>query len=273
MLSVAILDMYNGAPNQGMRNIHQLLDTFAISNNIQLKRQVFDVRGAHDIPSLDFDVYIGSGGLGSPIDPEGWENDWKGLVKEIMQHNRVEPKKKWMFMICHSFQLMCYHFNLAHVNKRQKESFGIFPMHQTKQGKQNALIAALSDPFYAVDSRKWQVIQPNLNALNKMGAEILAIEKNKPNVSFERATMAIQFSKEILGTQFHPEADAIGMLHYLEADEKKEFIIQTYGLKKYKDMVESLEDPKKIALTQQLIIPVFLKTALDNVKQTMANIA
>lgn len=273
MLSVAILDMYKGSPNQGMRNIHQLADSFAQTHNIAVNKQVFDVRGAKEIPDLSFDVYISSGGPGSPIDAEGWEASWKSLVEKIIQHNLVEPNKKWMFMICHSFQLMCYHFNLAVVNKREKESFGVFPMHPTKQGKHHALMAALPDPFYAVDSRKWQVIQPNFKALHLMGAEILAIEKHRPNVNFERATMVIQFTPEILGTQFHPEADAKGMLHYLGEDEKKELVIQTYGLNKYNDMVESLEDQSKIANTQQLILPVFLKNALEKIIQPLKSFA
>lgn len=269
MLSVAILDMYKGEPNQGMRNIHQLLDTFALSHHISLRKHIFDVRAAHEIPNLDFDIYISSGGPGSPVDNEGWEVAWKNLVEKIIAHNRVETNKKWLFLICHSFQLMCYHFNLAMVNKRQSESFGIFPMHPTKQGKQHDLMKALPDPFYAVDSRKWQVIQPNLKALDEMGAKILAIEKHRPHVSFERATMAIEFTPEILGTQFHPEADAKGMLHYLGQNEKKELVIQNYGLNKYNNMVESLEDPSKIALTQQLMLPVFLKNALDKIKQNL----
>jgi GMP synthase-like glutamine amidotransferase len=271
MLSVAILDMYKGEPNQGMRNIQQLVDTFAQTYNISINKQVFDVRGANEIPNLAFDVYISSGGPGSPIDTEGWEASWKSLVEEIIAYNRVEPNKKWLFLICHSFQLMCFHFNLAEVNKRQSESFGIFPMHPTKQGKHNAIIATLPDPFFAVDSRKWQVIQPNLKALEDMGAKILAIEKHRPQVSFERATMAIEFTPEIFGTQFHPEADAKGMLHYLGEMEKKELVIQNYGLKKYNDMVESLEDPKKIALTQQLMLPVFLRNAHEKINQPMAS--
>jgi GMP synthase-like glutamine amidotransferase len=271
MLSVAILDMYKGEPNQGMRNIHQLLDNFALNQHIQLDKQVFNVRGAHEFPSLDFDVYIGSGGPGSPIDAEGWEASWKSLVEKIIQHNKVEPNKKWIFLICHSFQLMCFHFNLALVNKRQSESFGIFPMHPTRLGKHHPIMAALPDPFYAVDSRKWQVIQPNQNALEAMGSKILAIEKHRPHVSFERATMAIDFTPEIFGTQFHPEADATGMLHYLKDEEKKELIIKNYGLKKYNNMVENLEDASKIALTQQLFLPVFLERALNNINQSLAS--
>lgn len=270
MISVAILDMYKGAPNQGMRNILQLLDRFEDSHSISFNRTIFDIRDKQQIPDLSFDIYIGSGGPGSPIDAEGWEPQWKSLMLDIIAHNRVEPNKKWVFQICHSFQLMCYHFNLAVVNQRQSESFGIFPMHHTKAGKQHSLLSALPDPFYAVDSRKWQVIQPNQKALDAMGATVLAIEKHRPHVEFERATMAIQFTPHIFGTQFHPEADADGMLHYLNGEEKKKVVIENYGLKKYQDMVKSLEDPTKISLTQAGFIPVFLSQAIQSLHMQLA---
>lgn len=39
------------------------------------------------------------------------------------------------------------------------------------------IFEGLKDPFYAVDSRDYQVTEPNHNKLHEMGASILAIEK------------------------------------------------------------------------------------------------
>jgi hypothetical protein len=94
-----------------------------------------------------------------------------------------------------------------------------------------------------------------------MGAKILAIEKERPHLPYERATMAIQFTPEIFGTQFHPEADADGMYHYLVSEEKKKVVIENYGLEKYEDMLAHLRDPDKIRLTQAKMIPIFLDEA------------
>jgi hypothetical protein len=39
-------------------------------------------------------------------------------------------------------------------------------MHKTKEGLEDSLLK-LQDPFYAIDSRDYQVVQPNLNVFKK----------------------------------------------------------------------------------------------------------
>ena len=80
------------------------------------------------------------------------------------------------------------------------------------------------------------------------------------------APMAIRFNNEMIGTQFHPEADAIGMIQYLKEDTRKDNIIKEYGMKKYLDMVDHADDPDKIQLTHDLILPNFLNQAIENLK-------
>ncbi|TAG62452.1 MAG: GMP synthase, partial [Runella slithyformis] len=119
----------------------------------------------------------------------------------------------------------------------------------------------LPEPFYAVDSRDYQLVQPDFTAINRMGAEVLCIEKERLHVPLERAIMAIRFSREIFGTQFHPEADDEGMLRYFLKSEKRDVVIKNHGQEKYDDMVNSLQDPDKIALTESVVIPTFLRLA------------
>lgn len=259
---IAILDMYKGEPNQGMRNLREMLERFALEKNLLLQKKIYDVRGKKELPGLEYDAYISTGGPGSPIDPEGWENDFIALIHSIIIHNENESNKKYVFLICHSFQVVCYHFKLAKVCLRKSESFGVFPMHKTFQAKYNVFTHRLKDVFYAVDSRKWQVIQPDHEALRFMGAKILAIEKERPHVPHERATMMIQFTPEIIGTQFHPEAGPKGMIFYLTGEEKKKIVIDNLGLDKYNKMIEHLQDQDKIKYTQKTIIPGFLEEAV-----------
>ena len=54
-----------------------------------------------------------------------------------------------------------------------------------------------------------------------MGASILCIEKSRPHVPYERAIMAMRFNEYMIGTQFHPEADAAGMSIHLQTEEKR----------------------------------------------------
>ena len=263
IIRVAILDMHKGAANQGMRNIHELIDRYGIEHNIEFEKTVFDIRGKQEIASLDFDIYFSSGGPGSPVDTEGWEPAYIDLFEKIREHNRTSNKKKFVFLICHSFQIICHHYKLANVCLRRKESFGVFPVHLTEDAADDPIFHLLPEPFFAVDSRKWQVIDPDDTTLAKMGAKILGLEKRRPHVPLQRAVMAIRFTPEIVGTQFHPEADAKGMVFHLETEERKKFVIDTYGQERYDDLLMHLNDPDKIMLTHQLIIPQFLSSALN----------
>ena len=99
-----------------------------------------------------------------------------------------------------------------------------------------------------------------------MGATILGIEKYRPHVPYEQAIMGMRFNEYMVGTQFHPEADAIGMSMYLQTEEKKKTVIENHGEAKWKSMVEHLNDPDKIMWTYAHIIPNFLSLAYRQVR-------
>ncbi len=95
----------------------------------------------------------------------------------------------------------------------------------------------------------------------------MAIEKERKHVNLERCMMSIRFTNEIVGTQFHPEADPVGMKIYLLQEEKKNAIIDLHGEEKYLNMLKSLDDPDKIVLTQSIILPNFLYQALGKLQE------
>jgi homoserine O-succinyltransferase/O-acetyltransferase len=267
-LKVAILDMYNGAPNEGMRCIKTIAGRFLAQDGIVGQYDVFDVRQKNELPDLSYDIFISSGGPGDPVPcGEDWEKPFFEFLDQIWKYNIAAQKseKKHLFLICHSFQMAAYHWNLGRVCKRKSTSFGIFPMSRTNAGVQETLFEDLPLRFYAVDSRDYQLIEPNQAALKKIGAKVLCIEKNRPHVNLERAIMAIRFSEQIFGTQFHPEADSEGMLRYFLKEEKKEAVVKIHGEKKYNDMVASLQDPDKIMLTESVILPSFLNHAAQQI--------
>jgi hypothetical protein len=82
--------------------------------------------------------------------------------------------------------------------------------------------------------------------------------------------MAIRFNPWMVGTQFHPEADAIGMSMYLRTEEKKQVVIEAHGEDKWKSMIQHLEDPDKIMYTQSHVLPNFLKQSLAMLKPVFA---
>lgn len=261
--------MNNGFPNQGMRGIQELLRSYTKQNELNLTYDLFDLRQKGEIPGTDYDIYISSGGPGSPFDGEGekWEHDFFTLLDSIETFNAQNEHKKHVFLICHSFQLACRKYGLGTVTKRKSNAFGIFPVSLTENGKHEEVFNGLPDPFYSVDSRDWQVIKPDEATFAAKGAQILAIEKERPHVALERCIMAIRFSEQIIGTQFHPEADPIGMKMYLSQEEKKTAITNNHGEEKYHDMLNSLEDPNRITLTQSIILPNFLTLAINTLQE------
>ncbi|MBP7168190.1 MAG: GMP synthase [Bacteroidia bacterium] len=270
IIRVAILDLYNNEPNEGMRGIQTILNQQDIPAPFQLRWERFDVRFKEEIPDDSFDIYISSGGPGSPLEEPGarWEIEYFKLIDKLWEHNKSDDaSKKFIFFICHSFQLMCRHLDLADVVKRHSTAFGIFPVHKTEEGQTEKCFAKLPDPFFAVDSRDWQVIQPNDEQMAKIGAKLLAIEKDRPHVPYERAVMSIRFSPEMIGTQCHPEADPVGMLHYLLRTDKKDIVVKHHGQEKYDEMLLHLNDPDKINLTQSSLIPAFLEDAIRKIVQ------
>lgn len=264
-LSVAVLDLYDGHPNQGMRGIHQILSDWSKEQGVEIKMDCFDVRKAMVLPSMSYDVYISSGGPGSPLESryEDWDIAWCQWLSEIVRlnENPDTQEKKFVFFICHSFQLACRYFNAGLVCKRRSTAFGIFPVHLLNEGKQEATWEGLHDPFYAVDSRDYQVIQPLNSRISEMGGTVLCIEKARPHVPYERAVMGIRFNEFMIGTQFHPEADAAGMTLHLNAADRKKIVVENHGMKKWQQMLEHLSDPDKIVLTQSTVLPNFLNAA------------
>ncbi|MEO6611768.1 MAG: GMP synthase [Chitinophagaceae bacterium] len=273
-VKVAILDLYEGKANQGMRCIRTILKEWGESNDLDLSTQEFDVRLKDQLPDTSFDIYISSGGPGDPLISrfEDWDIAWcRWLDKmERWNANPSNAQKKYIFFICHSFQLASRYFNVGLVSKRKSTAFGVFPIHMLEAGKKEPVFEGLRDPFYAVDSRDYQVIQPNHDLLGEMGARILCIEKSRPHVPYERAIMAIRFNDYMFGTQFHPEADAHGMSLYLQTEEKRQTVIESHGEDKLISMLHHLNDPDKIMWTQSHILPNFLNQSIEQLQEVMA---
>ena len=268
-IKATLIDLYNNEENLGIGAIEKLLSDFDGKINGQsLSYQTFETRFKAEVPDLSFDIYISSGGPGSPFDGEGtvWEKKYFNLLERLWKHNQNSERKKYLFFICHSFQMMTRFFNLGEVTKRNARSFGIFPVHKTQEGMDDPILKNLPDPFFAADFRWWQVTQPNKKVFDELGAEILALEKIRPHVDYERAIMAIRISPEIFGVQFHPEAHPEGMRYHYQKENVKQKIIDEHGEKKYEYLLEQLEDPEKVELTQKTVMPLFIESAVQNLR-------
>jgi GMP synthase-like glutamine amidotransferase len=76
-IRIAILDLYDGVPNMGMRCILAILDEWALEKKYSTSITVFKTRAESEIPGNEFDIYISSGGPGSPLD--SLNNNWDNL--------------------------------------------------------------------------------------------------------------------------------------------------------------------------------------------------
>lgn len=266
MIRIAILDLYEGQANQGMRCIREILNQYRQNNQPGIIWDEYEVRIQQQLPDLSYDIYISSGGPGSPLESENneWEKKYFHWLQEVERYNSNidNLQKKHVLFICHSYQLACRHYQVAKVTKRRSTAFGVFPVHILHDAMNEHIFQGLNDPFYAVDSRDYQVTEPNHTAIHKTGAIILAIEKERPHVPLERAIMAVRFNEYMIGTQFHPEADATGMTMYLQREDKKKTVIESHGYEKWKSMIKHLNDPDKILMTYSHVIPNFLNQAV-----------
>lgn len=265
-IKVAIIDMNDGFPNLGIQGIITILSLYEKEHGVKLSTAIFDLRKQNEIPGINHDIYISSGGPGNPLDGESrpWEQSFSQLLDNIEAYNTAHADKKHVFLICYSFQLACRKYGVGKITKRNSGVFGIFPVTLTAEGENDIIYKNLANPFYVIDSRDWQVIDPEGNPFTKQGAQVLAMEKDRPAIDLERCIMSVRFSKEFVGTQFHPEADPADVKSYLLDQENKEAVILSHGKDKYEAILHHLDNPNGITRTQKNVLPNFITQAIQS---------
>jgi GMP synthase-like glutamine amidotransferase len=266
-IRIATIDLYNNEKNEGMRCIREIVEeTQKHNNEIKISYEVYDTRFKGIVPDLNKDIYISSGGPGSPYEGEGtkWEKDYFNLIEKIWSNNQNNAdRKKYLFFICHSFQMMGRFFKFGNVNERHSKSFGVMPFSLTEDGKSDIIFDGLSNPFYAADLRQYQVTEPDEKIINMLGAKILSNEIVDDDETAQPALGSVRISNEIVGTQFHPEADPESMLYHFKQDERKKQVVEKYGEERYDEMIAILKMPDTIRKTRSTVIPSFLNHAID----------
>ena len=88
-VKVAILDLYEGVPNQGMRCIRTILKDWADANELDLHFDEFDVRQKNQLPDTSYDIYISSGGPGDPLISrfDDWDIAWCRWLDKMERWN------------------------------------------------------------------------------------------------------------------------------------------------------------------------------------------
>jgi homoserine O-succinyltransferase/O-acetyltransferase len=256
-IKIAVLDMYDGTPNLGMRCLHNIIQVWGNEKGLEVELNIYNTRGKSEIPNDSYDVYLCSGGPGSPIDSATAQ--WDIQYTRWLEH--IYSIHKPVFLICHSFQIACRHFNLGKVCLRKSRQIGILPVHALIEDE---LFNGLEDTFYAMESRSYQIIEPNDEKINLMNAKIIALEKMRPTVPLERAIMGIKFSEKMYGVQFHPEADLRELVVYFNEPSTKQKIIDEFGIEKWERIMNHLDETSPIHYTYTHFIPNFLDKAIQS---------
>ena len=107
MIRIAILDLYEGQPNQGMRCLREILNQWSEFYGLEAEWDEFDVRLKGEVPDMTYDVFLSSGGPGSPLDSKGseWEKAYFNWLEQVenWNNNPAHKQKKFVFFISVQF--------------------------------------------------------------------------------------------------------------------------------------------------------------------------
>ena len=101
-IKAALIDLYNNEENLGIKAIEDLLTDFDRKVNGQsFTHKTFETRYKAEVPDLSFDIFISSGGPGSPFEGEGtvWEKKYFNLLEKLWNHNQSNDRKKYTYSL------------------------------------------------------------------------------------------------------------------------------------------------------------------------------
>ena len=104
IIRAAVIDLYNGVGNQGMRGIKEILTERSGKVNGQtILYDIFEARNQNEMPDDSYDLYLSSGGPGSPFDGvnQEWETKYFRLIDKLWNHNQTHDKETLLHLRWH----------------------------------------------------------------------------------------------------------------------------------------------------------------------------
>ncbi len=99
-IKIATIDLYNNEPNEGMRCIRDIVNEASNSNSqVKIQYDVFETRYKGITPDLNYNIFISSGGPGSPFEGEGtqWEKDYFNLLEKNLESQSKTMMRRNIF--------------------------------------------------------------------------------------------------------------------------------------------------------------------------------
>lgn len=262
VLRFGVIDMNAGHQNQAIRCMGVLIDQLAArvqaaNPGLRVERVHVSPRDKDEPPPDDCDLYLSSGGPGSPYDGDGeaWVDDYSQFLDGVVDDNhRHGGRGRAALCICYSFEMAVRHFRVAEVAPRSSRKFGVMPVYTTEDGREHPLLAPFGDRLFAFEHRNWEAVGLDHSALAKHRGSLLARE-SRDGVSKGQALMAFDFAPGVEGVQFHPEADRPGVMAWVARPDQAEAFKLAYGITTYERMLKTLDNPQRLARTFALLIP------------------
>jgi GMP synthase-like glutamine amidotransferase len=254
--------MNNGHVNQAMRCLRGIVSLFfdrVHEHNPHLGCELIDVSPRNtDLPIPDTaDLYISSGGPGSPYDGDGmsWVSDYSRYLDGVVESaEQGGEDQRALFAICYSFEMVVRHFRLAAIVPRVERKFGVMPVYTTIEGQQHPLLSPFGDRLFAFEHRNWEAVDLDTIRLGSFGGKLLARE-SRDGMSKGRAILGLDVAPGVEAVQFHPEADRPGVMNWVSRPEQAAAFRAMYGEVTYQAMLRTLDDPRRLARTYALVIP------------------
>jgi GMP synthase-like glutamine amidotransferase len=267
--------MNNAHVNQAMRCLRGIATSFfahVARHNPQLPCELVEVspRDTNNPVPRDCDLYVSSGGPGSPFDGDGqpWADDYGRFADHVVEGATAGgERQKALFAICYSFEMVVRHYTLAQIGPRAERKFGVMPIYTTPEGQRHPLLAAFGDRLFAFEHRNWEAIELDEGRLRALGGKLLARE-SRDGVSKGRALLALDVARGIEAVQFHPEADRPGVMNWVARPEQAAAFKAVYGEVTYQAMLRTLDDPRRLARTFALVIPGWLVRQFNSLAAT-----
>ncbi|MEW5855646.1 MAG: hypothetical protein AB2A00_43125 [Myxococcota bacterium] len=264
-LKLCLVDMNNGVANEATRCFRRISDAFqarvrAANPRLETSLKHVQPRNLGELPGEDMDLVLSSGGPGSPYD--GYEDPWctgyrkfvDSVIERSLQRAATAPG---LLVVCHSFEIVVSHLQVAKLQPRDKRKFGVMPAYMTPEGMRSPLLSPFGDRLFAFEHRNWEAVDLDEKRLRELGGQLLARE-SRDGVSKGRGLMAFKFAPGVEGTQFHPEADRAGVVAWINKPDMAAAFKDAYGDYTYEQMIDTLADPTRLARTFALLIPGWL---------------
>jgi homoserine O-succinyltransferase len=262
-LRICIVDMNDGHENQAIRCFRLICSEFhkharKFNPDLELQLSHVSVRDKNESPPKDCDLYVSSGGPGSPYEGDGkqWVQNYYDFLDDVAEDNvRRGANAKALFGVCYSYEMIVRHFKVATMAPRATRKFGVMPIYTTRSGREHPLLSVFGDRLFAFEHRNWEAIDLDERKLAQLGGSLLARESREGQDDKGLAILGLDVCPGVETVQFHPEADRSGVVAWVRRPDQAAAFREAYGDETYERMLKTLDDPSRIARTFAMLIP------------------